>query len=78
MDNIADVPIPPMLMSVTQAAKVAGISRTVLYGLINDGKLKAKLVGGKKVNGRQVGGVRKVHIDDLKETVRALPTLGEC
>ena len=43
-------------MSVAEAARVSGISKSELYRWIETGKLKTRLIGGKMVNGQMKEG----------------------
>lgn len=56
--------ISPMAMTVKDAVKFSGISRTVLYELIRDGKLRAK-----KLNQH-----RLILVDSLREFISNLPS----
>ena len=54
-------------MSMTQAASVSGISRSELYRRIESGVLRA----------RWVNSVMRVHVDDLRAMINALPLVNE-
>ena len=48
-DNADEDKTRPMLYNTTQAAKVLGISRTLIYRLIKDQSLKSTMVYGRRV-----------------------------
>ena len=52
-------------LSIEDVQKAAGIGRTTIYGLINDGSLPAKKIGKRTV----------ILIDDLKRYLAGLPRL---
>jgi excisionase family DNA binding protein len=56
----------PLLLSVREAAEISGISRSELYRRIESGVLRTRLVGG----------VMRIHRDDLFAMIEALPCVG--
>jgi excisionase family DNA binding protein len=57
----------PLLLSVREAARISGISRSELYRRIESGVLRARLVGG----------VMRIHRDDLLAMIESLPCVGD-
>ena len=64
---VQDTKPSPLLMSVRAAGLLAGISKTKTYAMIGDGRLRA----------RKIDAVMRVHKDDLKAMIEALPKVGE-
>ena len=57
----------PLLLSVRETARISGISKSELYRRIEDGRLRARMIGS----------VMRVHRDDLYEMIDGLPLVGE-
>ena len=65
MTTISDT--APLLLSVREAARVSGISRSELYRRIESGVLRARLIGS----------VMRIARDDLLEMISLLPCVGD-
>ena len=60
---VSKVELPPILVSITQAATMLGRGTGAIYGLIGDGKIRAV-----KSNGRTL-----IFVDSLHEYANSLP-----
>lgn len=65
MTTISDT--TPLLLSVREAARISGISKSELYRRIEDGRLRARMIGS----------VMRIARADLYEMIDGLPVVGE-
>ena len=45
--NVSSATVPPVLLSISEAARLLGIGRSTLYGLLNNGDLLALKIGAR-------------------------------
>jgi excisionase family DNA binding protein len=69
-DAIVSTDSPPLAISLDEAARLTGTSRTFIYKLIRDGKLKAKHLGGRHLVVRD--SLMELFAKDETEGVEAL------
>jgi excisionase family DNA binding protein len=61
--NVSSASIPPVLLSIGEAARLLGIGRSTLYGLLNDGDL----------SGLKIGARTLIRRSDLEALLESLP-----